>query len=471
MLKKSLNPGGDTVNMKDKLKNIICLDGAEYADARYEENMETVVSYEGPDIKEARTSSRDGFNLRVYSAGGKAAGGCSSLDDVRKAAPLLNKLNRESAGLRVEEIRLSPAPPERKKLEAGPVSDPRGKSLDEKRELAAFYNETVLRQEGVVNTRLEYGDFCSRRVFVNSEGAEVEYELLICGISGVIITEKSGVIQTKRIAFGGSPEYSRLEGREEDLLRDIKTARELPSARPVKGGRCPVVLNPGLAAVFAHEAFGHLSEADIIRDNPSFRGKLPLGAVVAGEALSISDDPGLADRPGSCLIDDEGVPASKTALVKEGVLSGRLHSRETAYAFGEPLTGNMRAVDCNYSPIIRMSNIFIEKGSSSKEELIAGVDEGFYLCNARGGQTSGDQFTFGAEFGYRIEKGVLKEMVRDINISGELFSALKNISAVAGDLQFLEYGGCGKGSPMQLNRFSGLGAPHIKIDSVNVGGA
>ena len=456
--------------MKEKLKNIISLNGIAYADARYESNTETVVSYEGPEIKEARTSSRDGFNLRVYSSGGKASGSYSSLDEAGKAARFLAGLNKASSGLRKEEIRIAPAPVRDEKFEIHPVSDPRGKSLGEKKELLESYNRTALEQDGVINTRMAYEDFSSRRIFVSSEGAEIEYELLICGISGVIITGKNGVIQTKRIAFGGSPEFSAVEGREEDLLSEISIAQKLPSAGPVKGGRCPVVLNTGLAAVFVHEAFGHLSESDIIQDNPSFLDRLPLGASLAGGALSISDDPGLKNLPGSYEIDDEGVPAGKTLLVRDGVLSGRLHSRETACFFDEPLTGNMRAVDCGYSPIIRMSNIFIENGSSTKQELFSGIDKGFYLCNARGGQTSGDQFTFGAEYGYRIANGVLKEMVRDINISGELFSALRNISAVAGDLEFLEYGGCGKGSPMQLNRFSGLGAPHIKIDSVNVGG-
>ncbi len=456
--------------MKEKLKNIIGLDYITYADARYEENTETVVSYERREIKEARTSSRDGFSLRVYSSGGKASGSYSCPDEAGKAARVLARLNRNSSCLRGEEIRISPAPALSGKFEIRPASDPREKSLAEKQELTAVYNNRALEGEGVISTRMAYEDFFSRRVFVNSEGAEIEYELLICGISGVIVTERNGIVQTKRIAFGGSPEFSVLEGREKDLLSEINIARKLPSAGPVKGGRYPVILNPGLAAIFVHEAFGHLSEADIIRDNPSFREKLRAGAAVAGGVLSISDDPGIKNRPGSYEVDDEGVQARKTILVKDGVLSGRLHSRETALFFNEPLTGNMRAVDCNYSPIIRMSNIFIEKGSSTKEELISGIDEGFYLCNARGGQTSGDQFTFGAEYGYRIENGVLKEMVRDINISGELFSALKNISAVADDLEFLESGGCGKGSPMQLNRFSGLGAPHVKIDSVNVGG-
>ncbi len=454
--------------MEQKLKKFIDLPDVSYADARYEENTETVISYEGDQIKQARTSSRDGYSLRVYSHGARAAGSYSSSADAEKAAGFLSLLNKNSRRMRKEDIRVAKADALRGKFFVKPESDPRKVSLADKQKLLSFYNEKVLRRDGVINARMAYQDFSSRRIFVNSEGARVEYDLLICSVSGVIITGKNGVVQTKRISFGGSPEFSVLEGRENDLLQDIDTALELPSAEPVKGGRFPVVLNPGLAAVFVHEAFGHLSEADITMDNPSFLAKLKLGEPIAAPCFSVSDDPGLKNLPGSCLVDDEGVSARRTELIKDGVLSGRLHSRETACLFGEPLTGNMRAVDCNYPPIIRMSNILIEKGSADKDDLISSIDSGFYLCNARGGQTSGDQFTFGAEYGYRIEKGVLREMVRDINISGELFSTLKKISAAAGDLTFLESGGCGKNG--QLNSFSGLGAPHIRIDSVNVGG-
>jgi len=253
-------------------------------------------------------------------------------------------------------------------------------------------------------------------------------------------------------------------------MERVAIARKLLDASPPRAGIYPVILDPDEAAVFIHEAFGHLSEADGLQNNPAFREKLKIGTTLGREILNVTDDPTIPGHPGSYDIDDEGVAGVKTRLITDGVLTGRLHSRETAAEFGEPLSGNMRAVDAHFTPIVRMSNIFIEPGNSSFEEMVASIDDGYYLVGARGGQTSGDQFTFGAQWGYRIENGRLGGMVRDINMSGELFSTLRAISMIGSDLSFGERGGCGKGMPMQLNRKSGKGAPHIKIDRVTLGG-
>ncbi|MCK5584626.1 TldD/PmbA family protein, partial [Candidatus Bipolaricaulota bacterium] len=109
---------------------------------------------------------------------------------------------------------------------------------------------------------------------------------------------------------------------------------------------------------------------------------------------------------------------------------------------------------------------------STFDDMIGSIDKGYYLVGAKGGQTSGDQFTFGAQWGYRIENGKLVSMVRDINMSGELFSTLQATSMIGNDVRFGERGGCGKGGagPMQMNRKSGKGSPHIKIDAVTIGG-
>ncbi|MFC2099821.1 TldD/PmbA family protein, partial [Candidatus Bipolaricaulota bacterium] len=317
-----------------------------------------------------------------------------------------------------------------------------------------------------------YDEFYSQRVFVNSEGSIVEYDLLSVGIAGFVVTKRGNIVQRVRFAFGGNEDFARLRGREDDLRQHVIKAQELLDAEPAKAGIFPVILDQSEASVFIHEAFGHLSEADGLQNNPAFRERLQLGTSVAKPLLTVTDDPTVPGHPGSYEIDDEGVRGVRTPLITEGVLTGRLHSRETAAEFGEPLSGNMRAVDVQFTPIVRMSNISIEPGASSFDEMVAAIDDGYYLVGAKGGQTSGDQFTFGAQWGYRIENGKLGPMVRDINMSGELFSTLEAISMIGNDRRFGERGGCGKGGggPMQLNRKSGSGAPHIKIDHVTVGG-
>jgi len=296
------------------------------------------------------------------------------------------------------------------------------------------------------------------------------YDLLVVNIVGTIVTKAKGVVQRVRFAFGGDADYTRVLDRDEELKERIEFARQLPHAEPAKAGLYPVILDPSEAGLFIHEAFGHLSEADGLQNNPAFRERLQLGTPLAKPLLNVTDDPALPGLPGTYEIDDEGVRGAKTRLITEGILTGRMHSRETAAEFGEPLSGNMRAVDAHFTPLVRMSNIFIESGESSFDKMVASIEDGYYLVGAKGGQTSGDQFTFGAQWGYRIENGRLGPMVRDINMSGELFSTLEAISMIGNELAFAERGGCGKGGPQQLNRKSGKGAPHIKIDRVTIGG-
>jgi TldD protein len=114
-----------------------------------------------------------------------------------------------------------------------------------------------------------------------------------------------------------------------------------------------------------------------------------------------------------------------------------------------------------------MGNIFIEPGGRTIEDLLSMLGDGLYILDHKGGQTSGENFTFGAQYGYIVKGGKKREMVRDINISGNLYHTLKNITAAGNDLVFSQTGGCGKG---QLNIRSCHGGPHILCNSLVVGG-
>jgi len=446
---------------------------ADYADIRYEDNQKTAIRYEGPDLRQIATYSTSGGHVRAYARGGKALGSFSHLEDGEEIARQTSAAAGHAAKRRDRKLRLAEAPALTDEFPVEPEHDPRTVSLADKHALVEHYNRMILKAPGVATTICEYDEFSSRRVFVNTEGTAIAYDLLIVNIAGLIVVRGGGVVQQVRFAFGGSDEFERVLDRDDDLQDRIATACRLLTAQPARAGVFPVVLDPDEAGVFIHEAFGHLSEADGLQGNPSFREKLALDRELGREILNVSDDPSLLGLPGGYVVDDEGVLGVKTSLIHHGRLSGRLHSRETAAEFGEPLSGNMRAVDHQFTPIVRMSNILIESGDSTFDDMVASIEDGYYLVGARGGQTSGDQFSFGAQWGYRIECGRLGPMVRDINMSGELFSTLQAISMIGDDVTFGERGGCGKGGggPMQLNRKSGKGAPHIKIDHVTVGGA
>ena len=458
--------------MVGRVKPLLAAWGDGYADIRWEENRRVRITFQGKKLTECKCTATAGGHVRAFSGGGKALLSVSQPEDLPQALAGARAAARALGMARSRPIELAAAAALRGEYPLSPGQDPRDIPLREKIDLLSHYNSLALDVPGIVTTLAYYEEWSSRRTFLSSEGAEIHYELMLVNLGVRAVARRGQVIQTTHIAFGGSEDFSRLLGREEELRERAEMAVRLLSAVPAQAGTFPVILDPDEAGLFIHEAFGHLSEADGLQYNPSFRARLTLGVEIAAPVLSVVDDPNLPGLPGSYPVDDEGVPGLRTQLIREGVLTGRLHSRETAAEFSEPLSGNMRAVDATYTPVVRMSNIFIEPGPHPFQEMLAAVEDGYYLVGAKGGQTSGDQFTFGAQWGWRIRGGRLAELVRDINMSGELFSTLKRIRMVGNDLRFSERGGCGKGGigPMQLNPKSGKGAPHILISEVTIGG-
>jgi TldD protein len=218
-----------------------------------------------------------------------------------------------------------------------------------------------------------------------------------------------------------------------------------------------------------HEAFGHLSEADHVYENPRLQEIMKLGRRFGPEILNIVDDGTLEGEAGYCAFDSEGVPGHRSPLVREGVLVGRLHSRETAACMGEKPTGNARAISYSYPPIVRMTNTLLLPGESSFEEMLEQTKDGIYAIGMLGGQTDMEMFTFSAEEAYRIRGGKLAEKLREVVLTGNVFQTLANIDAVAGDMKCHGgLGGCGKGgqSPLRV----GDGAPHCRMREVVIGG-
>src|SRR3989441_7116600 len=110
----------------------------------------------------------------------------------------------------------------------------------------------------------------------------------------------------------------------------------------VRGGTYPVILDPELAGVFIHEAFGHLSEADFVYENPQARAMMTLGRRFGKPVLHVGDNGAAPGLRGTLPFDDEGTPTQDTPLITAGVLVGRLHSRETAATMGQRATRHPR---------------------------------------------------------------------------------------------------------------------------------
>jgi len=460
--------------MRDILKSALSKTTAEYADAYFEKKHSLSITFSGKKLKEVSSTSLSGGRFRALKGGGMAY---SSFTDPRHMDKCLKGVEKTAQAMGKHQkhpTKLAPAPIIDDVVKASPTIDPRKVTFEEKKALAQKYNEMILAHEKVQTTILTYHETDTKKYFVNTEGTQIDQEIILCRISARIIAKDGKTIQSVGISFGFDEDYQKLLNREDDIERQTKIAIDLLDAEPVKGGVYTILCNPFLAGIFTHEAFGHLSEADSMYDIDSMLEVMKLGKVMGSSILNIVDQGNLKGASGSYKYDDEGVPSQKTYLIKDGILTGRLLSREMAAIFGEKPTGNFRATDYRVNPIVRMSNIFIENGDSTFEEMLESIDDGLYLCQGKGGQTMGDIFTFGAQYGYIIKNGKLGKMIRDINISGNVFTTLKNIVAIGNDFNIIETGGCGKSRAglfyMQMLDKSGMLSPHVKIKNVVIGG-
>lgn len=453
--------------MLDTLKSIVAKVDADYVDIRYERKKDVVIHFLGQALHQISSNATDGYVLRVLKNGGMSSVAFTKVDDAESATTKALHNALLIANSRRNPVRLAPG----KTIKASYVpplqEDPRQISLDEKLDLTRRYNAIPLLHKKIATTDISYMEVIREKFFVNTEGSEVREDLITTKISGQLVSSDGTRIQNVRVGVGGSNGFNVLRDRESDFEKRTTIALQLLNAKPVKGGVYNVILNQSLAGVFTHEAFGHFSEADLIENNPSMQKKMKLNTRLGNKYVNIIDDPTLQNQLGAYKYDDEGVPARPTQLMKQGVLVGRLHSRRTAAVFDEPINGHAVAEDYRYAPIIRMGTIYIEPGEYTFEDLVAMLDNGLYILDAKGGQTSGENFTFGAQYGYEVKNGRISEMVRDVNLSGNLYATLKNIKAIGNDLKLSEIGGCGKG---QLNIRSCHGAPHILVNNIVIGG-
>ncbi len=341
--------------------------------------------------------------------------------------------------------------------------------LSEKESIIDEYNRIVLDySEKIETSYVGYRDSFRKIWYANSEGTYIEDERPdVVGFISAMAREGDNIQQGRENAVG-STGFQIVEGMQKRAETAAKRAVDLLAAPPVTGGQYTVILDPVLAGVFAHEAFGHLSEADFVYEDEHMREIMMLGRRFGADILNIIDDGEFPDQLGTHKYDDEGVKTRKNYLIKDGILVGRLHSRETAARMGEQPTGNARAINYGYEPIVRMTNTYIDKGDNTFEDMIKDIKLGIYALDFIGGQTSMEMFTFSASYGYMIRDGKIAELVRDVVLTGNVFETLMNIDMVGNEIGWARSGSCGKGGQAGLG--TGSGGPHVRVQNVVVGG-
>lgn len=451
--------------MKDRLFAALKGHQADYIEVRLDESKSSRLAYRGERLEEAGRSAGTGGCVRALVRGGWGFVSFNSLDKLSENVALAVEQARQVGK---SESRFSPAVPVVEKVPVEFKKNPMDVPLATKNGILAEYNRIMLETEGIQTTSIGYADIKKKVTLATSEGTYLEQGRIDLNLRLSAIASKDGDVQQVGLSIGSKGDFATVENLHEQVRDIARRAAALLSAPSAKGGTYTVILDPVLAGVFVHEAFGHLSEADHIYENPQMRDIMVLGRRFSGNHLNIVDGAAVPGYRGSFKYDDEGTPAGKTYLIKEGVLTSRLHSRETAAKMGEQPTGNARAINYTHPPIVRMTNTFIEPGTTSLAEMLSGIKEGVYAKDWYGGTTSLEMFTFSAGEAYMIRDGKIAEMVRPVVLTGNVFATLDNIDAIGNDLDMNQGGGCGKAgqSPLPVSN----GSPHIRIQNCLVGG-
>ena len=454
----------DVQAIAHQLAEVINQCSADYIEARLEESQTSYISYRGRELDSIGRAGAIGGNVRAMA---KGAWGFVSFNDFNELPGRVELAIKQAQFAGNEQSQLAPAEPvmdTSATQDKNPVVIP----LAKKKQLLDEYNDIIWRTPKLQTSIIDYGDSYKTVIFLNSLGSYIEQARADVTLRLSAIATEDNEVQQAGLSFGSRGDFSLIQGLHQPVGQMAQLAVELLSAPQVKGGEYTVVLDPVLAGVFTHEAFGHLSESDFVYENDRLRQIMTLGRRFGSNELNIVDNATIPGLRGSYKYDDEGVPATKTYLIREGKLVGRLHSRETAAKMKEKPTGNARAINYCYPPIVRMTNTYIEPRVASFDDLIGDIEEGIYVKNWYGGTTSMEMFTFSAGEAYMIRHGKLAEPLRPVVLTGNVFTTLMNIDGIGNDLQMNQGGGCGKREQVPLPVSNG--SPHIRIRHCLVGG-
>lgn len=436
-----------------------------FTDVRYESVYNTTISFENGQLKQNKTALERGAFIRVFDGSRWYYSATTDLDTIQSEIDALAAMAKPNDGILDH--------PVVKRLQANRdvclryrETDVSKISNEEKVALLSSYLPVLQELDDVQMSMLFYFDTHTEKHIISSLGADVTFDY-----------QRASVVL--RYAFGcnGVPFSNQQHAYRETFqeLRDLQDSfREkiaadwqyAHNAVPVVPGVYTCILAPVVTGVFAHESFGHKSESDFMIGDETMRREWALGTRVGSDILNIYDT-GIPEGSGYVPYDDEGTKAGKTYLIKDGILTGRLHSAYTAAALEEDVTGNARAMSFEFEPIVRMTSTCIGAGTQTVEELFAGVKEGVYIQDYKHGSGM-STFTIAPNVAYMIRDGKLAEPVRIAVITGNVMETLHKIDGLSSEVELCSSstGGCGKMEQWPLR--VAFGGPYVRVQGISV---
>ncbi|MGD0718809.1 MAG: TldD/PmbA family protein [Thermoplasmata archaeon] len=315
---------------------------------------------------------------------------------------------------------------------------------------------------GVPNTNVSMGFSADERLYLNTAGGRRHQRISRVFASVVPIAIEGGRIQYDALVRGAMGGREVLDFFTEERVQEVaKGARAMLTAQAPPSGSNAVLMDPSTAGTFAHESFGHGTEADqFVRERSYLRPIL--GRTVGPEFLTIVDDGSYPGGWGGIHFDDEGKASQKNLLVDHGRFVGVLHDRVSAAILGGVPTGNARRADFLSREFVRMTNTYVEPGDWTFEELVQEAQDGILLerCTSGIEDPLGGQMQIKVLRGHRIEHGEVTTLLSSMALSGRVLDVLHATRGVSGAADFeISPGYCGKGHSDLLP--AGTGGPYL----------
>ncbi len=463
--------------------------GASYADIRIIRREQQQITVKNGVVAGVSHDVSRGFGVRVIVQGawGFAASAILTPEEVDRVAALAVQIARASAmvpGRRP--ARLAPGTAATARYVSPFQKDPFEVPLEEKVALLLRADAEMRRVKGIGVAEGNFVAFREEKTYASSEGSFIEQVLTETGAGLEATAVAEGEVQSRSYptSFGRQQLQKGYELVEElDLVAHAGPAAEEAVAL-LSAPQCPatvttIILETSQLALQIHESCGHPTELDrVLGTEASYAGTSFLtldkkGSLRYGSPLvDIVADATVPEGLGSFAYDDEGVPAQRVHLVRDGVFVGYQSSRETAAEIGETSSGGMRADGWGNLPLIRMTNINLEPGTWELDDLIADTEDGLYLATNRSWSIDDRRvnFQFGTEVAYEIRNGQLGRLYKNPTYTGITTEFWGNCDAICNAAHWRLWGtpNCGKGEPGQVAHV-GHGCAPARFRNVRVG--
>ncbi len=453
--------------MKETLEALISAKGSDYADLYIESSRSTSIQIEDSKVEKLLEGTDSGAGLRLIRAGKTSYAYTNELTKnafLDMASGLKAASGEQKPVKDLDLTRRAPSVEYAIKIDPSLVPLEKKVSILKEAEKAARAYHSSIKQVSVT-----YKELAQKVRIASSEGFLASDDRIQTIFLVNVIAREGDVVQTGYEPIGGAMGFELFDevSALETALKAAKKAVMMLKARRAPGGRMPVVISSEAGGTMVHEAVGHGLEADLSQQGLSiYSGKM--GQKIAADIINVIDDATIPGKRGSFRFDDEGTPAQKTMLIKDGILTGFMYDRLSALKAGATPTGNGRRQSYRHRPIPRMTNTMIAPGKTPAEEILKNTPKGLFVKKMGGGQVNtltGD-FVFDVQEGYLIENGQAGAPVRGATLAGNGPRVLMEIDMVGSDLGF-SIGTCGKdaqGVPVSDAQ------PTIRVPELVIGG-